>query len=730
PRAADVAWLAANGCAKNRLPIQWELLQPVLVTTNANASVQSVLGAPGAFNANYAAYITSVLDAHAAVGAKCIIDCHNYGRYQDFVYQADGSVIGLTASRDPLIMPFTTDGSQVQVRIFATAAGATLTTAAFTDFWTRVARQWMSHPGFGGYGLQNEPHDLPAPGSTVASTGVEDQTIWPTFAQAAINAIRAVDPAGPIYVAGNDWEAVWTIGTNNPGWPLAGSNLVYDVHMYLDAYSNGFAFDYDTEVAKNYSAGIGSVPIGPTTGSQRLQYAINWAATCGARLALTEIGMPVDDPRWQTMFQNAVNLARQNNVEVYSWMGGNHWPARNYAINHVPGWHQGRTLEPAVSGAMKAAAGIASASLFDDGPGYAASGTSVTITVYARGNLAAPLTINVASSNGGTLSKTTLTIPAGANGQDSYTFTAPANAVTTLSYSSPSGGQLPPPRRVYSLTDPVSYAAGTSLYDGAMAILAKYQASKWEMADGYTDYMQGAMAADGQPVRAVADSGFGSSAGNAMEMLNWINTASNMGGMSAPVMKTLNGVKTTDHSVYNTFGLWCKKCEPQPGVQPNPRNRVPYNIDDGHFAIAAIAVPGTANTGLVFQASKTEDNQVAELALQNGAPAAHWLDINGQNVQLTASSAVAAGTPFVLSMSSVPGAQRLRLNTQVVGSASATLAASPFTQMLIGWGYQGYYPRDGFGGNVYGVITGKGAPTTSELAVLERYLGAVAGLAL
>ena len=38
PRAADVSYLAANGYTKNRLPIQWELLQPMLNTTVANAA--------------------------------------------------------------------------------------------------------------------------------------------------------------------------------------------------------------------------------------------------------------------------------------------------------------------------------------------------------------------------------------------------------------------------------------------------------------------------------------------------------------------------------------------------------------------------------------------------------------------------------------------------------------------------------------------------------------------
>jgi hypothetical protein len=727
PRKADVSWLAANGYSKNRLPIQWELLQPVLHDTVANAATQAIIGAPGALHAGYAAYITGVLDAHAAAGIKCIIDCHNYCRYQDFKFQPDGSVPGLTACSDPLIQPYTTDGAQVQERIFALAPGATLKIANFTDFWVRVANQWKGHPGLGGWGLMNEPHDLPAAGTTATSYGNEDLTIWPAFAQAAINAIRAVDAATPIYVAGNEWQAAMTLGTRNPKWPLSGANLVYDVHMYLDAYSNGFAFDYDAEVAKNYSAGIGSVPINADTGVNRLKFATDWAAAKGVKLALTEVGMPIDDPRWEEMFKRAVNFARQNGCEIYSWMGGSQWQARNYAINHVPGWHQNKTLEPSVSGPMKAAAGIAGATLFDDGPGYVLSGGSVTITVYARGCLSAPVSINVASSNGGTLSKSVLTIPAGANGQDSFTYTAASNRIATLTYTS--NRQVPPARKIYSLADPVAYEA-TSLWDAAMAILAKYSACKWEMSEGYTDFLQGAPAADGQTVRAITDSGWGSSPGNAMEMLNWINKDGAMGTMSLPVMRSLNGRRFTDHSVWDTFGFWCKKSEVQPGVQPNPRNRVPYNIQDAHFAIAAVSVPGTGNTGVVFQASKSEDYHTSELAFANSQPQARWVDVNGQTVQLTSPTRLAANTPAVVSLTSVPGAQRLRVNSAVAGSASATLAPSQFTQMMIGWGLLGYYPRGGFMGNIHAVVAGKGAPTTAELGVLERYLAMTAGITI
>jgi hypothetical protein len=728
PRKADVAYLAANGFTKNRLPIQWELLQPMLHDTVADAAARAAIGEPGAFHPGYQAFITGVLDAHAAAGTKAIIDCHNYCRYQDFRYQGDGSVSGLTVPVDPLVRPYTSDGSQVQERICALASGATLTPANLADFWTRVARTWKDHPGFGGYGLMNEPHDLPAAGTT-SSGGSEDQTIWPTFAQVAVDAIRAVDPVNPIYVSGNGWDSAMGLATSNPGYPLRGANLIYEVHVYLDASSSGYAFDYDTEVAKGYSAGFGGVPIDADTGRARLELATTWAKAHGVGLALTEIGMPLDDPRWQESFTRAVVFARQEGVEIYSWMGGSHWPIRNYALNQVPGWYQHTTLVPEVAGPLEQAAGLGLATLYDEGPGAAPASGPVTITLVARGFLAAPLTVDVHAS-AGTLSASSVTLPSGANSSASFTFSPPPDAVSTLSYSRAGGGQVPPPRKVFSLVDPVASAA-TSLSDAALAILAKYGASKWELADAFTDVELGHPSAEGDVIRAVADTGFGSSTTNAMEMLNWLNTdGPGEGRWVPPVLRTLGGKKSADLSAPGTLGLWCKKAVPIPGVQANPRNRVPYDLETPHFALAAIRAPAAGASGVIVQASRAEDVVTSELRLEGGTPVALWVDSGGQTVQLTASSALAPGATAVLTLTSAPGSQHLRVDAVDTGSASATFAPSPFNQLLIGSGFLSYYPRDGFGGNVFAVIAGRGTPSDAELRVLERFLAATAGLTL
>jgi endoglucanase len=739
PRKADVAYLAACGYTKNRLPIQWELLQPMLHDTVANETAKKLIGNPGAFHAAYESYITGVLDAHAAVGSRCIIDNHNYCRYQDFRFQPDGSVAGLMPAPQPLMRPYTTDGSQVQIRIFSLTEGATLRQSHFNDFWSRAATRWKDHPGFGGYGLMNEPHQMPAAGSVVGTnekpgSGEEDLGIWPAYAQAAIDAIRKIDPTNPIYVAGNEWSAAMSMGTKNPGFPLKGANLIYEVHLYLDARNTGAAFDYEAEAARDFTAGLGRGGIKPSTGFDRLKAATQWAKDKGVKVALTEIGMPIDDPRWQILFARTVDHAVEAGCEVYTWMGGNHWPIRNYAINHVPGWHQNKTLEPLVSGPLKSAAGRAQAALFDDGPGYAPAGTPLTITVYVRGNLAAPVSISVTLSGAGKLGKTRLTIPAGPNGQDTFTYTPAANEVATLRYTladAPAGqGAMaaPPPRQIYALSDPVAHAA-KNLPEAALSIMARYTASKWDMADGYTDYVLGALAKAGEVIRAVSDSAYGSSPGNAMEMLNAINKDSPaMGTMALPVIRVTRGKKAADCSADNLFGLWCKKSVSMPGIQPNPKNRVPYNIEDAHFVVAAVSMPGPASTGVVFQASKTEDPYTSELRFDKGQPAARWIDAKGQTVQLVSPESLPPEAPAVLAITSTAGRQKLRVNSKEMASGNASFAASPCSQMLIGWGYLSYYPAAGFGGQVYAVIAGKGAPTADELNVLERYLASVAGV--
>jgi hypothetical protein len=756
-RAQEIQWLAQQGLRKNRLCIQWELLQPVRASkaqgagapggpgVSSNVLTGYGVSSAGAFYNVYAQYIQAILDAHSAAGTKCIIDLHNYCRYQDFIYAADGTVAGFVDPSDPLIQPYTTDSSKVRVEVMSLASNSRLPISDFTDFWTRVANQWKNHPGLGGYGLMNEPHDMPIAGGNVpwnepfVNGNVQDYSIWPTFAQAAINAIRAVDPNTPIYVSGNEWDSAMAISGYNPGFPLNGTNLVYEVHAYLDANSAGYRFDYDYEVGLGYSAGENG-PITTQTGVNRVMQAITWAAQKNVKLALTEFGLPLHrkngvlDNRWVNMYKAALQKCYENNVEVYSWMSGNHWPIQGYPLNHVPQWHQNRTLEPHVGGVMKEVLGVSAYTVFDEGGSWSSGGSAVTITVFIRGNTTQPININVSSDNGGSLSKSQLVIPAGANGSDSFVFVPGSDKVTTLNYVRSDGGQVPPARVVYSLLDPVAYAGSTSLTHGARALMAKRRISMWNAYDAYTDYVNGQSAGLDQDVRAVADSGFFGQIDNPMQMLEFHNHGPNSGFLQAAKVSVDGaGRKFFDLNNSNVRVGWCKKRRPnQDGAntEPSPLNVMPFSQNDQHFFLGVLSIPSTTgNNGVIIEASETESNIKSRLEIVAGAP--RWSFTDSANVSGSVSGApLSTNVIHTISLVDKPGAQKLRVNRTQVGTDTRTHAANSwFNQLLIGGGWSNYFPSQGFIGRLYLCMAGPTDVPDNELTVLEQYAAAVAGLA-
>lgn len=736
PRLQDIAYMAMAGMKKSRLPISWEMLQPIRASSVANATIRAGYGISvnGSFYEVYAQYIDKVLDAHAAMGVKCIIDLHNYGRYRDFVYNADGSVTGFTNPAEELVQPYTTDATKVRTCIMSKAAGATITVSDFTDFWTRVANRWKNHAGFGGYGLMNEPHDMPALNGTVETTdGSEDLTIWTHFATQAYNAIRAVDATGKIYIGGNKWGSTINWGSNNPGFPIVGAtNVVYEGHLYLDAASNGHYFDWDTEVAKGFSAGeANGVVLNLDSAKNRLKYLTDWRTANGnVPIACGEVGLPLHHANWDESFKRMMDLAIANSCEVYVWMGGNHWPAQSYPTNMTLEWYQNKLCQPIVSGQLERAIGVNYAQIFDAGPGYS-TGAPITIEVFARGHLTSPVTLTMASSNGGTFSPTSVTLSAGvANPSATYTFTPGANRVTTISYTG--SAQVPPARKVYSLTDPVGYAA-TSLADAAGAILAKYSACKWDAADAYTDYVSGALCGNGDAVRAITDSGWGSSKNNIMDMRQFMNYDTNMGWFTETrVAIDGNGKKYVDFNEYGRRGLWAKKRranENAAGSHPNPQSVVPYWMHEAHFVVLTARV-AALNLGTAYAASVAESNVTEEIQIGDGYPRALIRDINGQAVSLISGTSMGTNTPGVIALRNKPGSQVLRLNGTQRASAAASFASTQFGQLFFGGNWTNFWPADPFLGGIYNMMLGKGDITDAELAVLENYSMQLAGSAV
>jgi len=96
--------------------------------------------------------------------------------------------------------------------------------AAFADFWSRMAGQFQGHPSLVGYDLMNESHDMGG------------DSIWPSAAQAAVDAIRAVDVTHYVFVKGDNWAAAVTwLTTNNANLDINDPTglIVYEAHQYF-----------------------------------------------------------------------------------------------------------------------------------------------------------------------------------------------------------------------------------------------------------------------------------------------------------------------------------------------------------------------------------------------------------------------------------------------------------------------------------------------------------------
>ncbi|KAI5118495.1 hypothetical protein M0805_003995 [Coniferiporia weirii] len=169
-----------------RLPVGWQYL-----TGDAESGTL--------VEANVAEY-DALVQACLATGASCIIDVHNYARF-------NGEIIGQGGP----------------------------TNEVFASLWSSIATKYASESKII-FGVMNEPHDIP------------DINLWAGSVQAAVTAIRQAGATSQIILLpGNDWTSAETFVSNgsadalntvtNPDGSI--TNLVFDVHKYLDSDNSG-----------------------------------------------------------------------------------------------------------------------------------------------------------------------------------------------------------------------------------------------------------------------------------------------------------------------------------------------------------------------------------------------------------------------------------------------------------------------------------------------------------
>ncbi|KAI3396158.1 hypothetical protein diail_421 [Diaporthe ilicicola] len=172
-----------------RLPVSWQYL------------VNNDLGGP--LDPTNFGHYDQLVRGCLSTGAYCMIDLHNYARW-------DGNMIGQQGGGGP-------------------------TLSQFADLWGRIAAHYKQDAKVW-FGVMNEPHDLPS------------LSAWADTVQAAVTAIREAGAAAqPISLPGRGHQSPGYLVAKGDGEALGrvanpdgtAANLVFDVHLYLDAEGSG-----------------------------------------------------------------------------------------------------------------------------------------------------------------------------------------------------------------------------------------------------------------------------------------------------------------------------------------------------------------------------------------------------------------------------------------------------------------------------------------------------------
>jgi aryl-phospho-beta-D-glucosidase BglC (GH1 family) len=280
PGGSDLAYIKSNHISLIRLPIAWERAQPTL---------------GGPLNLGYLSSLKAFIEAADAQGIEVIVDVHDYGRY-NVHWAADANAKGNAA-------PNTGSGE-------FTIGSATVPVSAFADLWTKVAAALKGTPGLGYYDLMNEPYNMGNP------------TVWPTAAQAAVNAIRAVDMNTQILVEGTQWASAYRWPGDNGSLSITdpANKVLYEAHLYFDGDGSG-------KYAQSYAA-QGAYP---NWGVDHLQPFLTWLKQHNAKGFLGEFGVPNSDPQWLPVLDNFLTALQA------AGLSGTYW---NYAFHSPsdPSW--------------------------------------------------------------------------------------------------------------------------------------------------------------------------------------------------------------------------------------------------------------------------------------------------------------------------------------------------------------------------------------------------------
>lgn len=273
PYSSDrtVRYLAQRGLRLVRLAVRWERLQPRLGGPLVERELE---------------YLRRYLRDASAAGLEVIIDLHNGARY---------------------LQPF----GEVQL------GEKELPIEQFCDFWQRLAGTLREVPGLYGYGLMNEPANMPT-------------DTWKAASQAALEAIRRTGDRHCVLVPGNNYASaqIWVMCHGRHGWIRdSADNFMYEAHVYLDADGSGrYTRSFQEELAQD--------PELRTRGANRLRVFTEWCHENGVRGFIGEFGAP-NEEAWLGPLAQTLEFMDLEHLDGTMWAAGERWPT-DYLLSLQP----------------------------------------------------------------------------------------------------------------------------------------------------------------------------------------------------------------------------------------------------------------------------------------------------------------------------------------------------------------------------------------------------------
>lgn len=170
-------------------------------------------------------------------------------------------------------------------------------------------------------------------------TSAATPTVWKTFSQAAVTAIRAVGDMRTVFVGGDAWSGAkeWAVKNGDPWISDSANNVIYEAHYYFDSDNSGqYGQSYATVNSDAVSRGYANLSARVTA---EISDFTQWLSAHNQRGFIGEIGWPYDTAdasSWNLVGATVYEMLNTANVGATYWASGVRW-GNSYRLNAYQG---------------------------------------------------------------------------------------------------------------------------------------------------------------------------------------------------------------------------------------------------------------------------------------------------------------------------------------------------------------------------------------------------------